>query len=96
MPLQFMSEIKNIYYVYLTANTATPSSVQQKITNQIRIAREFGYNVKGLFFNTVTLEKCNVEDIVWFQAPAINTGYFRSIRQHARKFAAAPPENRHQ
>ena len=89
MPLQFMSEIKNIYYVYLTANTATPSSVQQKITNQIRIARELGYHVKGLFFTPEPIEKSNEEDIVWFQAPAINTGYFRSIRQHASNVKAA-------
>lgn len=84
-----MPDDSNIYYIYLTANKFAPSSVQQKITNQIRIACELGYNVKGLFFTTELIDKSNDEDIVWLRATAINTGYFRSIRQHASNVKAA-------
>jgi hypothetical protein len=84
-----MTDDPGIYYIYLAANSVAPSSVQQKITNQIRIARELGFNIKGLFFTAEPVNKNKDADILWFQAPAVNNGYFRSIRQYALNVIAA-------
>lgn len=84
-----MPDNPGFVYIYLTATTGNPSSVQQKITNQIRISREMGYAVTGLFFTTEPLVDKENNHILWFQVTAINKGYFRSLRQHAQNVKVA-------
>ena len=78
-----------VYYIYLNASPNTQSSVQKKITNQIRIARDMGHEVAGMFFTTEPVVENENNHIFWFQVPTINKGYFQSLRQHATnvKFA---------
>jgi hypothetical protein len=79
-----MSDSPIVYYIYLNAVPNTQSSVQQKISNQIRIAREMGYQVTGMFFTSEPVFKNENKHILWFQIPSITKGYFRSFRQHSQ------------
>lgn len=78
-----------VVYIYLTATTGSPSSVQQKITSQIRTAREMGHAVTGMFFTTEPVVEIENNNIHWFQVPIINSGYFRTFRQHAQNAKVA-------
>lgn len=79
-----MADSPIVYYIYLNAEPNTQSSVQQKISNQIRIAREMGYQVTGMFFTAEPVIQKENNNILWYQVPAIKKGYFRSLRQHAQ------------
>ena len=84
-----MPDRPGLVYLYLTATTGSPSSVQQKITNQIQISRELGHALTGMFFTTESVIENEKNNIFWFQVPAINKGYFRSLRQHAQNVKVA-------
>ncbi len=84
-----MADRPIVYYIYLNAEPNTQSSVQQKITNQIRIARQLGYAVTGLFFTTEPVFENENNNILWFQVPVVSSGYFRSLRQHAQNVKVA-------
>lgn len=84
-----MTSNPSLVYIYLSATTGSPSSVQQKITNQIHIARQLGYAVAGLFFTTEPVFENENNNILWFQVPVVRSGYFRSLRQHAQNVKVA-------
>ena len=84
-----MQDSPNLVYIYLTATAGASSSVQQKITNQICIARQLGYAVTGLFFTTEPVFENENNNILWFQVPVVSSGYFRSLRQHEQNVKVA-------
>ena len=70
-----------IVYIYATGSLSGNSSVQQKIINQITVARKLGVDMEGWFFTTEQGELPRVDGYRWFRVPVVNSGYFRSVRQ---------------
>lgn len=72
-----------IVYIYATGSLEGSSSVQQKIMSQISAARKSGIPMEGWFFTVDAGEMPEAEGLRWFRVPAVNSGYFRSVRQAA-------------